>query len=319
MSQTTPPSPTHDAAGLRTITAGELQQLWGGAFSPRLLQRIADLGLQYRPLSGPERDDALLKIVNAVCDPPPAAGAHRLAQWERGWGENLQAFMQTRSLEAVIPRYFGKHQVVRWRGELVQPVTPAFEFHILTLLVEWALENYLSEAGTLCELGCGPGYHLLRARPLFPDKPLVGLDWAESSQALLAQVVQAGAAANLRGHRFNFFEPDEQLPIGPDWGLYSVAALEQVGERHEALLQYLLRKRPRICVHLEPLDEVLNPACLLDRLSILYARRRNYLRGLVPRLRELEQAGRLRILAVQRTWTGSLFIEGHSLLVWTPV
>ena len=303
---------------VQTITAAELQQLWGGTFSPRLLRRIAELQLQYRPLSAAERDAALLRIINATFDPPVAAGSHRLEQWEQGWAENLRAFIQTQNPDAIIPRYYGKHQIVRWRGDLVYPLTPAFEYHILALLVEWTLENFLTKTETICELGCGPGYQLLRSRLVFPDKPLVGLDWTQASQQLLQQLVASGVMANLRGQRFDFFAPDEQLPLGPGWGVYSVAALEQIGDRHEALIQYLLRKRPSVCAHLEPLDEVLDQGRLLDRLSFLYGRQRNYLHGFVPRLRELERAGRLRILLEQRTWTGSLFIEGHALLVWAP-
>lgn len=306
-------------ADAQAITVEELERLWGSPLTPRLAKRIQQLNLTYRRLSQTERDAGLLKIVNAIHDPPVAAGKNRLPQWEQGWAENLSALEKNKSPDAVIPRYFGKHPLVRWHGDLAMPLTADFEYHILTILVEWALETWLADVGTIYEFGCGPGYHLLRARALFPDKQLVGLDWTQASQDILKKLVETGAATHLQGRRFNFFEPDSTLELGPGAGIYSVAALEQIGDNHETLIQYWLAKKPRVCVHLEPIDELLDEDRLLDRLSVICAHKRNYLRGFLPRLRELERQGRLTILRQQRTWTGSFFIEGHSLVVWKPL
>ncbi len=312
MSAESSPSP-------QILTVEELERLWGGLLTPRLAERVRKSNLSYRRLTNVERDTTLLKIVNALHNPPASAGEHRLQEWEQGWGENLTALKKTQVAEAVIPRYFGKHQIIRWDGDLALALTPDFEYYILSILVEWALETWLADVKTIYEFGCGPGYHLVRARAMFPGKQLVGLDWTEASQAILQELVTTGAARNLRGRRFNFFEPDASLDLGASAGIYSVAALEQIGDKHEALIQYLLAKKPRICVHLEPIDELLDGDRLLDRLSVMCAHKRNYLRGFLPRLCELERQGRLTILRQQRTWTGSLFIEGHSLVVWKPL
>jgi hypothetical protein len=303
----------------QSITVEELERLWGGPLTPRLAAHVQKLNLKYRRLSPKERDAGLLKILNAIHDPPVAAGQHRLQQWEHGWQENLSALEKNENPDAVVPRYFGKHALVRWQGDLAVPLTPKFEYHILTVLVEWVLETWLADVGTICEFGCGPGYHLVRAGALFPDKQLLGLDWTQASQEILKKLVETGAASHLQGRRFDFFAPDSTLELGPGTGVYSVAALEQVGENHEALIQYWLAKKPRVCVHLEPIDELLDGERLLDRLSVMCAHKRNYLRGFLPRLRDLERQGRLKILRERRTWTGSFFIEGHSLVVWKPL
>lgn len=309
--------PMHSST--EAVTVERLQELWGGNFSTRLQRRIAECDLRYSRLTAEERDAALLEIVNAVMDPPVAAGPQRLEQWERGWNQNLQELQRSGDAAAIVPRYYGKKAIIRWDGDVARPLSDAFERNMISLLVEWALEQFLSHVDTVCDLGCGSGHQLLRARTVFPNKALVGLDWTEASQRIIKGVVEAGLATNIRGSRFNFYEPDEALDMGPNWGIFSVAALEQIGDRHEVLVQYLLRKRPAICVHIEPLDELLDETRLLDRLSVLYAHRRNYLRSFVPRLRELEREGRLRILTERRTWTGSQFIEGHSLVVWAPI
>lgn len=303
----------------RTITVAELEERWQGQLSPRLAARVRELNLQYRPLTHPERDENLLRILNSLLNPPVAAGAHRLDQWEKGWGENFELLLKAGNVDAVTPLYFGKHRVVRWGGELVHVLTPNFEYLIHTVLVDWVLETWLANVSAIYEFGCGPGYHLLRARKLFPDKPLVGLDWTTASQNILREMVTRGLVSNLRGHRFNFFEPDESLDLKPGEGIYSVAALEQIGDQHEALLEFLCRKRPSVCVHIEPIDELLDENTLLGRLSNAYSRKRNYLENFLPTLQEWERRGRVRIHAARRTWTGSLFLDGHSLVVWSPV
>jgi hypothetical protein len=312
-------SATPSTPETRTITVAELEERWQGQLSPRLAARVRELNLQYRPLTQSERDENLLRILNALLNPPVAAGPHRIEQWEKGWGENLELLLRAGNVDAVTPLYFGKHRVVRWGGELVHVLTPNFEYLIHTVLVDWVLETWLANVSAIYEFGCGPGYHLLRARKLFPDKPLVGLDWTTASQNILREMVTRGLVSNLRGLRFNFFEPDEALDLKPGEGIYSVAALEQIGDQHEALLEFLCRKRPSVCVHIEPIDELLDEHSLLGRLSNAYSRKRNYLENFLPTLQEWERRGRVRIHDARRTWTGSLFLDGHSLVVWSPV
>jgi hypothetical protein len=301
------------------ITSSELEEMWKGKLSPRLCTRVAEENLQYRRLTHDERDAALRRVMGALIDPPAAAGPHRLDDWEAGWSENLTMLEKTRSLDSVVPKYFGKHQVVRWAGDFAQPLSKNFEYYILSFLVEWALETWLCDVDSIYEFGCGPGYHLLRARKLFQDKNLIGLDWTTASQRILKQIVESGLGGNIEGRRFNFFAPDYNLDMNSNSGIYSVAALEQVGDRHEELIQFLLNKKPRICVHIEPINELLDIENLIDWLSISYVRKRNYLHNYLLRLRELEKEGRLTIHFQKRTWTGSLFLEGHSLVVWSPL
>jgi hypothetical protein len=90
-------------------------------------------------------------------------------------------------------------------------------------------------------------------------------------------------------------------------------------EIYKQFVDFVLEKKPSICVHLEPIDELLDQNNLIDRLSTLYFRKRNYLSGYLPYLRQLENEGKIKIVNEQRTFSGSFFIEGHSLIVWYPL
>lgn len=302
------------------IAPSEVEEMMGARLSPRLRDRVAQANLRYADLTETERDAYLLTVVEALMDPAlKTAGEHRLSDWEQGWSENLRALKSGKSPADLVPRYHGKHSMVRWRRRIVRPLTDAFDYRVLCLLVDWAVESFLGDVAVLHEFGCGPAYHLLRAREFLPTARLVGLDWARASQRIIAEIKATGIDANIEGRPFDFFAPAPDFSFPANSGVLTVAALEQVGDRFEPFLQFLLAKKPAVCVHLEPIDELMDPLFLVDRLSVLYCRKRQYLHGFLTRLRRLRDEGRIKIFREQRTFTGSHFIEGHSLVVWSPV
>lgn len=93
---------------------------------------------------------------------------------------------------------------------------------------------------------------------------------------------------------------------------------EKIGARWDKFIQYILRNRPKLCIHIEPVAELLDSGKLIDYLSIEYFKKRNYLEGFLNGLRQLEKEGKVRIHRAQRTYIGSLYIEGYSVVVWSP-
>jgi hypothetical protein len=302
-----------------SVTTKDIEAIFGEPVSARLARRIQDFDLRYEEISEKERDERILEVVRTLQKPDlKEAGEHRIDDWERGWGENLDALFKTGNIDSLVPLYFGKHPLVRWMRRWVKPLTKDFDYKILSILVEHVMEMCMADKKAVYEFGCGPGYHLLQARKINAKAKLVGLDWTLASQKILNGVAKRLLDTNIQGRHFNFYQPDETLDFEPDSVIYTVAALEQVGDRHEAFIDFLLRKKPSLCVHFEPIDEIMEPNDLMDQLSVLYCRKRNYLRGFLPRLEELEKQGCLKILRKQRLFSGSFFLEGHTLIVWSP-
>jgi hypothetical protein len=156
---------------------------------------------------------------------------------------------------------------------------------------------------------------LLRLSKQLPNIKFHGLDWAKSSQELIL-AINNKLNTSISGFNFDFFNPNKNIDIPKNSGIYTIAALEQVGENFKAFIHFLLEKDPSICIHLEPIDELLDEANLVDNLSTKYFRKRNYLNGFLPYLEKLEKDGIIEIIKKQRIFTGSYFIEGHSLIVW---
>ena len=266
-----------------------------------------------------DRDKILLKIIKTLLDPQVAkAGRHRQLQWEKGWAENLKA-LKSHKIESIIPLYFGKYNVVRWRQEFLRPRSSNFEYNMLAVIQYWLFDKYLRSTECIYEFGCGTGHNLLRVREINPKAQIWGLDWTHSSQEIIKMISADKNDSRLYADNFDFSNPDKNFSLNKKSVVYTVAALEQLGDNFQPFIDFLLEKKPEICLHIEPIAELLNEENLVDYLSILYFKKRNYLSGFLLKLRELKEAGKIKIHMAKRTFIGSLYIEGYSVVVWSPV
>ena len=305
-----------------TLTADDFASALGT--TPARLQthvrdRIQRADLRYETLSREERDAVILGVLNRIDSGELATvGEHRQQVWDRGWAENLEAFAATGfALESLVPRFIHTQPIGRLNQDYVRKLNRAFEFQFHDVVRRWLFLEYMSDADRVCEFGAGSSYNLVAFADLAPDLPLVGLDWAESAVAL-TDMVGRERHLNLTGRRFDLLQPDPTFDLAGRSAVLTISALEQLGPRHQAFLHYLLEKRPHVCVHLEPLVELYDPASLVDALAIRYHTARGYLTGFLPRLRELESRRRIEILKVQRMRFGSLYHEAYSCVVWRP-
>ncbi len=308
----------NELPGPKTITTTDFENLFKVSLDQELEDQVNKLQLQYRDLSESEWQEQEVWIQSMLKDPktdPSHEG--RLPIWENGWGSNLEA-LKTDKENPLVPGYFEKQQVyAAWQGKIVKTLSPNFSYNLLGLNVQWLLKQYGKEMSAIYEFGCGTGHHLLQARKINPKAHLYGLDWATASQGILLEMNQKGILPGVVGRNFNFFEPDYNVEIEPHSMVYTLAALEQVGKKHDKFIEYLLAKKPEICCHIEPLPEVLSETNPLDHWSKIYYEQRNYLSGFLTKLKELEAAGKLTIEKTSRTYVGNYF-EGYTLVVWRP-
>lgn len=288
--------------------------------SPYVKNRIKDYDFKYYEMSYDEHNATILRIVNTLKDDSLVrAGAHRIDQWENGWSQNYDQFEKQADHDAIIPGYFNKFNILRWQGKFIKPQSPQFELNMLGIIIDWLADKYMRDVAAVYEFGCGTGHHLKRIREVNKSADIWGLDWVESSQKIIAAFAKTVSDDKLHGHRFDYYNPDYSFDLKENSIVYTVASLEQIGSSHDAFINYLLAKKPKICVHIEPIAELLDEENLLDNLSIEYFKKRNYLSGFLTKLRDLEVEGRVKINRSQRTHIGSLFIEGYSVVVWSPV
>ena len=290
------------------------------ALLPLTLERFSTANLEYQVIEGQERDALLKSIIQSIyTNPLSVVGKQRHGVWENGWSENLEAFVASGyDPDALLPRYVHTTRPLRWQQQYIRAIEPNLEFRFVRILRAQVFGHFFASVDHVFEFGCGTGLNLLELASFFPTKSIVGLDWTLSSQNIIGLIHQH-ISANIRGGSFNFFEPDAALTLPQNSGVLTMGALEQVGSEFGPFLAFLLRQKPRMVLHVEPLVEVYDEAVLSDYLAAEYHRKRNYLNGYVSALQKLEQEGSIRILTLQRTGLGSLFNEGYSYIAWEPL
>lgn len=302
----------------KRIQIEDLERTWNFKASPRFKSQFEELDLSYTELSETQRDEAILSFIDTLQGDLVKAGPHRMLDWERGWRENHNSFLESSDISDILPKYFGKIHLVRWQRNWILPSDERMEYNMLGLILEYLIEKYLSTKDKVYEFGCGTGHNLLRIRKHHENMTLFGLDWAESSQNLIEIIANQTNDQNLKAENFDYFNPNLGLKLPENSVVLTVASLEQTGSDFKEFINYLVTEKPRIVIHVEPMWEPLDSTHLLDSLSIKYFEKRNYLNGLLKYVEELESRNLVKIIDVQRTFVGSFFIEGYSILVWSP-
>lgn len=246
-------------------------------------------------------------------------GEHRSNIWRDAWQEQLERFEASgHDVASLTPKFVDGSTVLRWQERYVEGVTPQFELLFMEIIRDWVFRRWLGDVGSFFEFGSGSAFNVAAYAELFPNTPATGLDWAPAA-VQIAELLREKCGMKVSGRRFDFFNPDRSLEVGRDAGIFTMCALEQIGDRFGPFLQFLLDKKPKRVVHIEPTLEAYDPSIEHDRLAIAYHESRKYLSGLLPALKELAAEGQIRLIHSQRSTFGSRFHECMSVHVWEPV
>jgi hypothetical protein len=240
-------------------------------------------------------------------------------RWVKGWGENLDQFVATKGdLDALAPKYVRPNMPVRLFRRFAQPVEPNFELNWRRVYQQYLFRTYFADCERIYEFGCGSGGHVSVLAQIYPDKKIVGLDWAEPSCEIVNNMHRL-RGWNTEGRLFDFYKPDYGIEIPADSVVMTFAALEQISDSFGPFLDFLLAKRPTLCVFVEPIYEWYDGANFIDHLAMRGHDIRNFLKGLPGALQRLQRDGQIEIIKQHRVEFGSLLHEAYSQIIWRPV
>jgi hypothetical protein len=293
--------------------------------SNKFWDNIKKYPIELVPLTKKSRDECILGIVNTLMSEDIAkAGSHRKQDWTIGWGKNLAKFKETLNLESLTPGYYNKYPFLRYNSELYSTSSANDELYSVRILLNYITDVWLRHYSHIIELGAGTCHHLNELNQINTNKATYyALDWNASTIEISDLLRENGFIKQLKSFEFDFFKPkwpsDITIPASSETAIYSFAALEQIGENYSSLVDFIINKlRPAMVVNLEPIEEVLPDDELLPSLSKAYFRKRNYLKGYLTYIKELEKRGLVKIHCISRMPFGSYYIEGYSLVVWSP-
>ncbi|MDP3779193.1 MAG: class I SAM-dependent methyltransferase [bacterium] len=278
---------------------------------------IQKTDLRYREMEKSERDQVMLGILKRLESPTlSVSGVGEKERWIRGWNENLDLFIKSGYDESsLIPKYIKPNHPVRLRGDYVMPLNENFERDFLYIIRQWMFAAYLSDHNPIYEFGCGTGANLAELARMYPEKELHGSDWIDVPKKIIDLLAEK-KGYNMKGHVFDMFSPDESFPLKEGAAILAVNSLEQIGEKFEPFLQFILSKKPSIFVHFDSFMEFYNENNLPDYITLMHNHRRNYLSGYLTRLRELEKQGVIDIVKAQHVVCGGLYHDYYSFVVW---
>ena len=238
--------------------------------------------------------------------------------WERGWGE---IFARANSLgfhpEIIRPQYFDSHKILRYSGKYIRTLSPNFLYEFDTLLRRIFFAIYIDDVAKIVELGCGTGNSQIILSELFPKTNLIAADWAKSSQDLI-QLISTYLDKEIKAVNFNMLTLEGRggIEIDSETCVLTVHSMEQLGKNYKELLNFLLNKKPKYIVNIEPVLEFYNPKSKHDSLAISYHKKRRYLDGYLSELRLLQKNGKIKIIEEMRFGFGDRNHEAYSLIKW---
>jgi len=281
---------------------------------------IARKDFSYEVLEGSKRDEVMLEVLKKLESDSQVIGAkERQEAWNNGWNENLQDFINSGyDLQKLVPKFIRSNKIVRYKQDYICPANPDFELDYYSIFRKWLFARYFREFSDIYEFGCGTGFNLVALSQLYSEKNLYGTDFVKSSVDLVNAIAKAHNI-KLKGAIFDMINPDGRFRLKENSLIFTIGSIEQLASRFEDFLQYLLRNRPALCVHVEPTVELYDEDNLIDYLGIKFYKKRGYTQGFLPRLQELEKNGKIKLLKVKRLYFGSLFLEGYNLIVWRPL
>lgn len=307
----------------QTVTCSDFCRLVGAmpeALPKACIAMLETTNFVYDIIEGKEREEIILEVLKKIDNDRQIIGAkERDLVWEQGWRENLNDFVSSdHDLATLVPKFIRPGKPVRFDGHYIKPENPNFELDYYTLFRYWLFNTYMRDFNPVYEFGCGTGFNLVELAQLFPHKKYHGLDYAAASAKIVDEIAKS-YGWNITGHGFDMESPDHGLAMEKTSMAFTNGAIEQLAGRFEAFIQFLLVKKPALCVHVEPVLELYDETVLFDYLAIKFHKKRGYTQGLLPRLEELEKNGKIKIEKVKRIYFGSLLMEGYSYIVWRPL
>lgn len=301
-----------------TVTYKDIQDKYSHNIDSRLIEKIDKLRLSYEFLNDVEFHNYIVDYINTLSSELSKSGKHRISNWEDGWKENFYEFKNTRTIDSLIPIYYRKYNIARLNNKIIKTHSKNFDYHLNSFFIDALLLEHIPDYKNIFEFGCGTGCNLFRLNEYFPDKIYYGGDWTLSSQHNIIEYTKFLSLNNIKSFNFNYFNPDYSIDIKNSL-VYTVSSLEQIGENHDKVLDYFVKSKLGLCIHFEPIHEVLDPNNLLDYLTIQYYNKRNYLKNYLTSLKKLESENIVRILDIRRLNYGSKYIEGNTVIVWKPI
>lgn len=273
----------------------------------------------YEAITGQERELIILDLLKFIeIDNQIIGSPSRQAVWYNGWKENLDSFKIHGDINRLVPIFIRNGQTVRLHKQFIRPFSQFFELNFFRIFQMWLFSTFMEEYDSIYEFGCGSGINLEVIARIMHNKKLYGCDFVQTSVDLVDSIAER-FAYNMKGVLFDMTVPDDSLKIDNNSCIFTIGSVEQLSGNFQKFVEYLIREKPRLCIHMEPTIELYDKSSLVDYTAIMFHKKRGYTTGFLPYLQQLQNSKRIEIIAYKRMCFGSIRMEGYNYIIWRPV
>lgn len=289
-------------------------------FNKKLINYIKKNNFDFIKVRGKKKIQLINEIKNQLDKKIfSKSGEKRFNDWNIGWKQNYDEYIKSNyKSEKLIPKYIHGDRPVRWKKNFIIPKKKLFEWRFSTVFRSWLFNKYFKNVDEIFDFGTGTACHLELLSKIYPKKKLTGLDWSPYSIKII-NLLRKKRNINIFGKKFNFFKINSSLKIPNNSAIMTYGALEQVGSRHKKFINFIIKKKPKICVHVECMNEMYDLENKIDYLGYRYHLQRGYLKNFLKNLFKLQKRKKIKIIKIKRLYFGSYYQEVYNYVVWQPL
>lgn len=287
----------------------------------KLEQAITDLikkkKIFYTELNSAKREKAISDTLKKISDETRiVTNKGRKKIWEKGWGDIKNNFTKKKNIKNLIPQFYSKRSNLYFRlnGKFIKS-SKKFEYEMIDIYRNWYFRKYFQNIENIYEFGAGSGHNLISLSKIFPEKKIYASDFSLNSVNLLKNI-STYKNYNWECFRFDMKKINKGIVLKKNSAIYTSGSIEQLSGNINNFFNFIIKNKPKICIHIEPMPQLFKTNNLEDMISIMALKKKKYSINLLDKIYELKKQKKIKVLKLLKSPFGSQLIDGMNLIVW---
>jgi SAM-dependent methyltransferase len=187
-------------------------------------------------------------------------------------------------------------RLVRVQGKLGHWATRAY-YEYRDSLFAGIVESYAPFTSKIVELGCGAGRNLFVLKRAMPDRKYVGLDISENAISACSLAYKCLGVDRMEFNTWDALSNDQSIiEKYSEAAFFTHMTLEQLKCDIDNIIYRLLKCRPKVVIHFEPLPSLVRGSWLARATVTEYVAKKDYADNILAAIKRVEREGQLEVL-----------------------
>ncbi len=281
------------------------------------LNLIKKKNIKYSELNSIQRNKAIIDTLKKISSENRIVTSKgRKKIWEKGWGNLYNIFKEKKKIQDLVPQFYSKrsNSYFRLNGKFIKS-SKSFEYDMIDIFRNWYFNKYFKNIENIYEFGAGSGHNLIRLMNIFPQKKVFASDFSSNSVALLKKISNH-KNYNWECFHFDMKKVNKRTTLKNNSAIYTSGSIEQLSGNVDNFFNFIIKNKPNICIHIEPMPQLFKSNNPEDMLSIIALNKKKYSTNFLEKIYELKKQKKIKIIKLLKSPFGSQLIDGMNLIVW---